>query len=278
MLTVSQPIFMTALRSFYLSIALFTLVCFTPQSQAQILNADRYGDGVDSSKTFRGIFDIGFTLQKQTNLLFSLRTRLDLSYYHKKSLWVLIGNFKLFRSGSTNILNGGFAHARVRFAKDHWIHPECFAQYQQDGILGMENRILGGANLRFIIKEYDKGRLHYGLGAMYEFERWNYSGVPSSIVIPDRSPVDRHYIKLNTYFSITQEFFKIVHLQLTLYYQARPDRFIINPRIALNGNLTIKFSKHISFSVRYNVFYDALPVVPIEPLYFSFVNQLRFEF
>jgi len=245
---------------------------------AQILNADLYGSKVDSTHRFRALFDLGFNIQKQTSIIYSLNTRVDLSYYYKQSLFVLIGNFKLFRSGSTNILNGGFAHSRVRFKKEHWIHPELFAQYQLDGVRGMEQRILGGSNLRFIIKEYTKGHLHFGIGGMYELERWSYNGVSSSIPIPDRTPIITHYIKLNSYLSYTQKIKEIAHLQVTAYFQTRPDRFFIFPRLALNGNLIFHFGKHIHFTIRYNLFYDALPTVPIDHLYFSFINKLTFTF
>lgn len=245
---------------------------------AQILNADRFGAKLDSTNTFKALFDIGFTIQKQVDLIFSLDSKLDLSYFYKRSLFVLIGNFKLFRSGSTNILNGGFAHARTRIIKDNWVHPEFFGQYQLDGIRGMENRVLGGGNLRFILTEYDDGHLHLGLGTMYEFERWNYSAVPSSITIVDETPIINHYVKLNFYLSYTQKIKDIAFFQVTAYFQARPDRFILYPRISLNGKMTFKFTKNIHFAIIYNLFHDALPPVPIDKLYFSFINKLTFNF
>lgn len=257
----------------------FILILLLSNSlSAQILNADRFGAKLDSTTTFKALFDIGFSIQKQVDLLFSLDSKLDLSYFYKRSLFVLIGNFKLFRSGSTNILNGGFAHARVRILKDNWVHPEFFGQYQLDGIRGMENRVLGGGNLRFILTEYDDGHLHFGLGAMYEFERWNYSAIPSSTNITDDTPIANHYVKLNAYLSYTQKIKELAYFQVTAYFQARPDRFILYPRISFNGKMTFKFTKNIHFSVIYNMFYDALPPVPIDQLYFSFINKLTFDF
>jgi len=260
-------------------ISLFILILyFNNPLSAQILNADRFGGQLDSTTSFKALFDIGFSLQKQVDLLFSLDGKLDLSYFHKSTLFVLVGNFKLFRSGSTNLLNGGFAHARVRVLKKNWIHPEFFGQYQLDGILGMETRILGGGNLRFILTEDKKTHLHFGLGAMYEFERWNYSAIPSTFTITDDTPVLNHYIKLNCYLSYTQKIKDIADFQITAYFQARPDRFVLYPRISFNGKMTFKFTKNIHFAIVYNVYYDALPPVPIAPLYFSFINKLTFSF
>ncbi|BDS11802.1 DUF481 domain-containing protein [Aureispira anguillae] len=263
------------MKFFVISWCVFFMHC---SLSAQILNADRYGSKVDSVQTFKALFDIGFSIRKQVDLLFSLDSRLDLSYYYKRSLFVVVGNFKLFRSGSTNILNGGFAHTRIRLLKDNWIHPEFFGQYQLDGIRGMENRVLGGGNLRFILTKYDEGHLHCGLGAMYEFERWNYKAVPAASRPIDQIPIENHFLKLNFYISYTQKIKQIAYLQITAYFQTRPDAYFIHPRVSINGKMTFKFTKNIHFAILYNLFYDNLPPVPIDELYFSVVNKLTFTF
>lgn len=236
------------------------------------------GRGVDSTHAFKAAFNVGFTIQKQVDILYSFNTNIDMSYLHKQSLFVIVGNFNLFRSGSVNILNGGFAHTRARFFTNFWVHPEFFAQYQADGIRGMEQRVLGGGNLRFVIKEYDKGHLHTGVGVMYEYERWNYSAVPSKVLVSDRNPIDNHYVKLNVYLSFTQRIKEVAYFQITAYFQTRPDAYFIVPRVSVNGSMVFNITKHIKFSVNYNLFYDAKPVVPIDQLYFSVINTLGFVF
>jgi hypothetical protein len=245
---------------------------------AQILNADRYNVAVDSLKPFKALVDLGFSLNKQNTLLFSFDTKLDLSYSKPQNLWVLAGQFKLFRSGSRNLLNGGFAHARSRFFRQHWVHPEFFAQAQLDDVRGMELRLLAGGNARFVLKDYDKGHFHFGLGLFYELERWSYSGVPSERRPATTTPKINHFVKVNSYLSLTQTFRKLIVLQLTAYWQFRPDSFVRYPRLSADGRLSILLSKHLQFTVQYNVFYDSLPVVPIDRLYFSVVNKLTFTF
>ena len=259
---------------------LFTLLFLinSSYSQAQILNADRYEVTIDSTKPFKALLDIGFSINKQNTLLFSLDSKVDLSYAKKQNLWVLVGQFKLFRSGSKNLLNGGFAHARTRFFREHWIHPELFAQYQLDGVRGMEVRLLGGANARFTLQEYEQGRFHLGLGAMYELEKWNYSGVPAERLPATTEPVVNHFIKVNSYLSFTQQFNKILLLQVTAYLQFRPDSFILYPRLSVDGRLGVVLGKHVQFTVKYTIFHDSLPVVPIDQLFFTVVNKLTFTF
>lgn len=263
-----------------------TLVCFftflflfkSSCTQAQILNADRYEVTIDSTKPFKALLDIGFSINKQNTLLFSLDSKVDLSYARGQNLWVIVGQFKLFRSGSKNLLNGGFAHARSRFFRKNWIHPEVFAQYQLDGVRGMELRLLGGANARFTIKEYEDGRFHLGLGAMYELERWNYSGVPNDRLPSIIDPVINHFVKVNSYLSFSQKFNKLLLLQVTAYLQFRPDSFILYPRLSIDGSVGVILGKHVQFTVQYTIFHDSLPVVPIDQLFFTIVNKLTFSF
>ena len=245
---------------------------------SQILNADSYGSKVDSTHHFKGLIDFSFTIQKQVDIILAFGSNADFSYYYKHSLFVVTGNFNLIRSGNQDLLNSGFAHTRIRFRKDNWVHPELFVQYQLDGVRGMEQRVLGGGNLRFILKEYKKGHLHLGLGVMYEYERWNYTAVPSTVLILDNTPVQNHYFKMNLYLSYTQKIKEIAYFQMATFFQARPDSYFVYPRLSVNGMITFNFTKHIHFSIRYDVFYDALPVVPIDNLYFSISNKLSFTF
>ena len=251
---------------------------FIPAAQAQILNADRYGATLDSTKPFKAVVDLGFSIDKQLSLLLNAHTKVDLSYFYKKSLFVLVGQYRFVQSGGKELVHNGFAHSRVRLFKAHWVHPERFAQYQSDGIRGMERRILGGANARFILKEYPKGSWHVGIGAMYEYERWNYSAVDADVPRPPDLPLQLHYIKLNSYLSLTQRFREWMHFQMTLYAQARPDSFIRYPRIALNGKLSFQITKHIEFAISYQLFHDSRPPTPIDQLFYVVSHKLSFRF
>ena len=247
-------------------------------SNAQILNADRYGAALDSTKPFKALADLGFGVNKQLTFLVSADLKLDLSYFYKKSLFVLVGKYRLVQSSGRDLVHNGFAHARVRLFKAHWIHPELFAQFQAHGIRGMERRFLVGTNVRWIIKEYPKGSWHFGLGGMYEYERWNYQAVPNDIPRPANLPLHLYYLKLNSYLSVNQRFQDWMQLQLTVYFQARPDRFIQFPRLSFNGRLSFQITQHIEFAVVYDLFYDSLPPVPMERLFYVITNRLSFRF
>ncbi len=245
-------------------------------TKGQILNADQFGSQVDSTRHFKGLFEIGANIQKQNTILVALNTKLDLAYWHRQSLYTIVGQFNLFRSGSRNLINGGYAHARMRLQQENWIHPEFFAQYQANGVRGMENRILLGGNIRFRLIKDKNSKLFAGVGYMYEYERWDFSGVSDISGLTNTTPFDNHYTKTNLYVSYAQKLKEVAYFQLIGYFQTRPDRFITSPRLAFQGLLRFQISKHISFTIKYDIFYDALPPVPIDQVFFSFNNKITF--
>lgn len=254
------------------------MACYSSKVNAQILNADRFGSKVDSANTLRTAFDLGMKLYRQKTVILSFNHKLDLSYWFKRNVLILVGKFNLFRSGSKNILNGGYGHLRFRPFQHNWFHPEFFTQYQLDGVRGMRERILLGGNARFRITEYDKGRFDIGLGYMYENEYWDYSGVPDDVLVTEDKPIRNHYTKINFYISYAQKLAETMQIQTMFYYQARSDINFIRPRLSLNLNLSFSMTKHIQFLVKYGMIYDAAPVVPIYNLYYTLLNTLQFRF
>ncbi len=261
------------------SVGLFVLIlCNTSSLKSQILNADGFGTVVDSANRWKGHVDFGMQLNKQTSLIVSFDTRADLSHWWRGNVMMLAGRFMLFRTGSQNLVNGGYGHYRFRVQK-HWrLHPEFFTQYQLDGIRGMEERILGGVNLRWRIFEKEKLSLFVVLGAMYENERWNYSGVPDTVFIADDTPIRNHLIKLNSHITYKHQLNELADIYVVGYVQAQPNEQILSPRLSADFRLNFNLNKNISFSVRYTLNYDAAPVVPINKLYYLMINKLVFRF
>lgn len=250
---------------------------FLPSAYCQILNTDGIGRPVDSSNVFNAMFDFGLTINKQNSLLIAMDTKAELSYWHKNNSLIFSSNFALFRTGSQNLLNGGYAHLRFRMRQNKLLQPEFSAQYQLDNIRGMKERILAGAKMRFRILDKTNISLFAALGAMYEFEKWDYSGIrPEFTFVADT--IFNHFIKVNSYISYRQVINNFATLNVVVYYQARLDRYFILPRVSFDAQMNFKFTKHISFAVKANVFYDAAPPVPIYNTYYSIVNKVIFSF
>ena len=245
--------------------------------EGQILNTDAILRSVDSTKRFYSIVDFGLNLNKQNTLLISLDSKADFSFRFKQNTIISSSSFALYKTGSVNLVNGGYSHLRIRILENYKIQPEFFLQYQLDGIRGMEERILSGLNCRIKFLDKNKISLFSGLGLMYEFENWNYSGIRPDAV-PGTENVRNSFLKLNSYISFRQKLSEYIVSNFVMYLQTRTDSYFVVPRISSDAQITFKLNRHISFSMRYNIFYDAAPPVPTFNWFYSIVNKIVFNF
>ncbi len=259
----------------YFAFCFFIFSC--TKSIGQILNADALGKQVDSVHVLKGAVDFGLNFNRQNNLLISLDTRSDISYWYKNNLFVSQINYKLFMNGSKSLVNAGFAHLRYRMRLNKVYQPEFFFQYQLDNIRGMKERFLAGYNSRFNIFDKAKNAFYTGVGIMLEFEKWDYSGIKPDAA-PSSDTLKILYGKFNFYMSYRQVLSDVLTLNSVLYCQTRPDVFFVKPRLLLETHLNFKIIKNLSFAMHMNVFYDAAPPVPIYNWYYSFINRLIFTF
>lgn len=255
----------------------FFFLLLSSITKAQILHADGFGRPVDSTHHFKGALDAGMSINKQNSVIVSFDAKGDLSYWHLNNVLICTNAYALFSTGSKSLINGGFSHLRYRMHIHKKLQPEFFAQYQLDNIRGMKERLLTGSNLRYKIVENKNAAIFASLGAMYEFEKWDYSGIrPDATPKPDT--IRNHFIKLNSYVSYRQKFNENVNMNLIFYFQSRPDSYFIVPRVSAEAHFNFKVSKHIALVLHANLFYDAAPPVPIYKLYYTFINRFVVTF
>ncbi|MEM6722542.1 MAG: DUF481 domain-containing protein [Bacteroidota bacterium] len=253
-------------------------------SQAQILNADRFGVKVDSSKRFAGDIQFNFNLNQQQTLITQFTTSGNLSYLAGRSLFILSNQQSFLRVDGTNALNIGFTHLRYRYRATSRFSPELFAQIQFEGLRGLQRRILAGGNLRFQVLEEKHIGLALGLGAMFEQEDWTDSDVSDGETVPygdhwcSSAPCQTNLVKVNQYLSLKWQIEESITLDLTNYLQFVPDRFAIYPRVATDVSVTFKIGKWIKYRVSYQGSFDPRPPVPTRLLYYSFSQGLGFSF
>lgn len=141
----------------------------------------------------------------------------------------------------------------------------------------MKERYLIGSNARFKIFENTDGAFYTGIGLMYESEKWDYSGIRPDAT-PLRDTIRNNFIKVNYYLSYKQKIKDHLSFNVVLYFQSRPDSYFFSPRVVSDARLNFKITKHISFSINYNINHDALPPVPIFNWYYSVINRIVFTF
>lgn len=263
---------------FYFLVPVFFLG-FIKSSNAQILTIDKVSNVIDTTqnkKLFTFLtFGISF-IQEEVGIL-DLKTSADLFYFFKKDVLYSITQYTLSATDKVNYVNTGYSHLRYRMNNESVISPEFFVQYQWDEVRGMKNRALGGSNLRFTLLNDSLISIFAGLGLMYEYEVWDYRGVPSEKVPENATDEHINSLKLNSYLKINKQFDDYINLIFITYLQARPDNNIVYPRISPSLRLDIKVYKKVSFSFNFNSIYDFKPIVPIRNFYYSFSNTITLK-
>ncbi|MEP7141953.1 MAG: DUF481 domain-containing protein [Ferruginibacter sp.] len=246
-------------------------------TQAQVLNIDKVSAPSDSAKKWSVSVQAGADFSSEKKV-FDWDAKADITRFIKGNhliSGVFVNSF-LSTSGS-DLQNTGFIHIRYRDNDTRKISPEYFTQYQWDNLRGMSNRYLTGANIRIRIKETKTLDLYAGIGLMYEWEKWNFDGVDSAKLPLMRPPFVRSaLLKLNQYFKISMKLFKTTDFTFTNYFQARPDKHIVTPRIADFIQWNIPLSKRFSVNFNMESIYDAAPIVPIKHFYYSYITAVSF--
>lgn len=240
---------------------------------AQVLNIDKVSAPSDSAKKWSVAVQAGADFSSEKKV-FDWDTKADITRFmngHHLLSAIFVNSF-ISTSGS-NLQNTGFVHVRYRDNDTRKFSAEPFTQYQWDNLRGMVNRYLVGSNLRIRIIETKPLDFYAGIGLMYEWEKWNFDGVDST-KLPALHPafVKSELIKINQYFKIGIKVFKTTDLTFTNYFQARPDKHIVSPRIADFIQWNIPLSKKFSITFNFESIYDAAPIVPIQHFYYSYLT------
>lgn len=109
--------------------------------------------------------------------------------------------------------------------------------------------------------------LYFGIGSLYEFERWNYSGVPDDFLPIDQSAIEVNRLRGNSYVSFKHSFGDLFDLDISAYFQPNLSDFFKNHRLASSFELTYNITKYIGLRLLYQNIYDSVPLVPIDKLY-----------
>lgn len=252
----------------------FILLSIHSFSQVLIIDRDNLSADSLSRQNLSAFIGFGFNINKQKTTVLDLNQNSDIGYLFLDHALYFISNIKIVASGANELVNSGHLHLRYRSQRNKILQPEVFGQYQWEGARGLEERILSGVNGRLRLQHDTLGSIYFGLGLMYEHERWNYSAVDTEL-LPAETPnviVDRP--RINSYLKISRSISPSAGFSVVGYVQASPDEDIKYPRIASSARLQLKITNKVEFSVNFNNIYDLKPVVPIDKHFFSLGNSL----
>lgn len=251
-------------------------------SSAQILNLDRTVT-VDTTtkKKYAAVLGASFSSFHQTYSFIDEGLYYDLTFYMpKKHILVLSGKNNVTSTGGTIIQNQGYIHLRYRDNDTKKLSLEPFAQYQWNTTIGLEQRYLGGCNLRVRILKKKKADIYYGLGGMYEGERWNYHGVTdtSLLYLYYYPAVEAHYFKSSQYLKASIAISESADLVTAVFLQNRINDPVNSYRLSNYTTLSLRIAKKIYFAISSDISYDNNPVVPIKQTLYSISSSLSARF
>jgi hypothetical protein len=135
-------------------------------------------------------------------------------------------------------------------------------------VRGLDRKYATGINLRWRVLYKKNSGIFAGIGPFYEFERWDYRGVPDSETIPTpANPITKELVRLGSYISYKQRVADKILLDFSIYYQDDIENLFDVPRAGSSSRITYKLTKYLGLTLLYQNMYDPNPVVPIDKLY-----------
>lgn len=256
-------------------IYILLLSCVVSQTGiSQILTVDRPSIIADSSEFFLGSIDFSYNVNNQKNTIYKgLLSKADLMYVSDKHEYIFINQFRYYSSTGSPFISTGYSHFRVNFLRQHKLSYESFVQLQYDKGRNMPFRSLVGSGIRYRILARPKNHIHYGIGIMYERERWKSLDESETLITPE-------FIKVSSYISTNTNLNEYIRLVFVGYYQSGYDEDIarLRNRINVSASLVIKINSFLSLTTNVNYQYEDQPIISINKTIYSITNGLRLNF
>jgi len=249
-------------------------------AQSQILRVDKNHLESDSAGYFALYADVNFSLDNRSvspseKLVYTrLSSKADVLYVSKRHAYILINSIEYQSSTTGTPFSTGYTHFRINFRRQHKISYETYTQLQYDEVRRMKLRTLVGGGIRFTAIDEDGFDIHVGSGLMYELEKWR------AVENDPASDFYKEIPKLSNYIGIEFTLSKHVKLNLWGLYQTGYDSQddIKRNRYAAEASLNFIINKRMMWVNRFSYFYDAQPVIPINPAFYQITNGLRISF
>ncbi|MDD3166418.1 MAG: DUF481 domain-containing protein [Bacteroidales bacterium] len=254
--------------------ALLLPICFAfvHELNAQILYTESFNVILDTSKTVKGSFMPSFRYRNVKKEFIEISNTADISFRHNNHALTLANKLEYTLYGNENLMSGGYVYVEYLNIQDRLWAIEPYIQIHWQETRGLEQKYAGGANLRLRVIAQPSTGIFVGLGALYQYERWNYSGVPESIPLPPNTPdIQTNQLRGSAYISIKKRLGALFHLDVSGYYQPSLGQVPTSHRLASSSELTYNITQYFGLSLLYQNSYDSNPVVPVNNL-FSDVN------
>lgn len=245
----------------------------------QILNVDRE-NGQDSLKRKLAFsYNVNFSSDKQKKNLLEFANQMEIDLFLKKDkVAIFLGQTDVSINGKSTLENNGYFQLRLRDNDKRRVAPDYFAQYQWNGILGMQNRVLAGCNARFRFWEDKKDDFYMSVGAFYEVEKWNPTMTSFGFDNQNLQIINRQIPRLNVSAKTAIQLKKGIDFSATTFVQFPLNdnlKHFDQPRWFLDMNLFFEINRFLSMNLHYDHNLDNYRALPIDSYYYNL--QLGFQ-
>ena len=234
---------------------------------AQILNVEQLRGEADSTG-WGGMVGVDVSVEKYRDRVIKVENSSGVYYTSRKHNYILLSNLEFVNVDQESVINSGHIHFRSTFWNRNNLSPEAFVQYQYNNNLGLNNRVLAGAGLRYRILNKGPITATFSSALMSETERWK--PVEGEIV-------EQTFLKSTSNLAVRGQLTEDASLLVIGYYQARPAHFF-KPRATLESQLRIRLGRVASLGISFSMTHDAAPVIDIPKLTYELKNGLIFTF
>ena len=253
-------------------ITITTLSICCDKIVAQVLHTENFNVVIDTSKVLKGNFSPSFRYRNVKEDFLEIGNTADISIRIKNHAFTVANRVEYSILGKENILSGGFVYLEYLNLQSKKIAFEPFFQMHWREIRGLDRKYAGGMNIRWRALVKENTGLFFGVGTLYEFERWNYSGVSDDLLPNDQTPIEIKQFRGTSYISLKQKIGDLFDLDISGYYQPTFSSPFEKYRLASSFELTYNFTKFIGLRFLYQNIFDPKPLVAIDELY----NDVKF--
>tara|TARA_Y100001972_G_scaffold127817_1_gene186013 strand:+ start:3884 stop:4588 length:705 start_codon:yes stop_codon:yes gene_type:complete len=234
---------------------------------------------MDTTKMIKGSFTPSFRYRNLKESYFEIANTTDISLRFNKHAITAANRLEYARFGKDNLMSGGFVYLEYRIIQDKKLAFEPYFQMHWQEIRGLDRKYAGGTYVRWRIMVKSDMGIYAGVGGLYEYERWNYTGVSDPLMIPDQPiPVEVSRFRGATYFNFKKMFNEVFNLDVSLYYQPMLSSPWRDYRMAGSFELTYNISEFLGLTMLYQNIYDPSPLVPIDRMFNDINLGLTFSF
>lgn len=213
---------------------------------AQVVDVERQRINAEDNGLY-GALNLSGSYLDNDQIIYTYTVLTNLQYRLDKSLFLLIGDYKISRSSDTDFQDAAFLHFRYNRPLKYRITAEAFTQIQDDKISLLKYRFLTGVGARLALVQNGSFKINFGVIPMYEFEK-----------LLDTFSTTNHDFRISQYLNIFYNISTTADFYSTTYFQPIYDQWN-DYRLHNESRLVVTLTKSVNLNVTNSYSWDASP-------------------